>query len=115
MRFVPPIEGMRAGGVPAGYRPRSADDRLRDMVRDGLQDENDITLALPPVRTCRCGQEVVLGSRADAAHLDACGPADPDPDAVTVPESSCVVCGRPANPGAQCCSPRCARAKRRRG
>lgn len=106
-----PIEAMRVGGLPAsGYRQRSGDESIRDMIDNS--DRHDAAEAFPALRTCRCGTEVLRGSRADDDHLAECGPPDPDPEpefTVVVPEGKCRACGEPANPGAAYCSQRCAR------
>jgi hypothetical protein len=69
--FIPPIESMRVGGLPASSRPRTASESVRDLIDSS--DRADASVAYPALRTCACGSQVLRGSPADAAHRAECG------------------------------------------
>lgn len=107
-----PLEGMRCGASPAGDRPRSPGDLVRDLIDE--RDRRDPSFqGYLPLRTCRCGTEMWLGSPADAEHQREHGDAPGDgTEVVTI----CEHCRKvPVAAGARFCSPRCqARAIRSR-
>ena len=115
MRFIPPVESMRVGGLPAGYRgrPRDQNESVRDLI--GGSEHHDATKAYPAVRTCRCGAQVLRGSPADREHRAECGepeePEQPDTGGMVLPQCA-AGCGRTANYGALFCSPQCSKKAR---
>jgi hypothetical protein len=117
MQFVPPVESMRPGALPADYRHRGHDpnERLRDLISDA--DGWDADVVYPVVRACSCGSEVLRGSHADTSHRRECGEPDETGEPERAPAVKLPVCAGPgcsdtANFGATYCSAQC-RAKAR--
>lgn len=79
-----PVEAMRCAGLPNGY-----DDDDEGPFAERLYDDDGLPRVVPlgaglylsphGIRTCRCGAQVLLRTRADAGHRKSCGePADDD-------------------------------------
>jgi hypothetical protein len=100
-----PIEAMRCGALPASdHQPSRPDEAFRAMI-DEWPRRDPAVIGYLPLRTCRCGSQVWLGSPADADHQRLHGDR-PGQGTETLP--ACQHCGELVAAGVRYCSARCA-------